>query len=252
MRRVRIIGIGAGDPDHVTVQAVKALNAVDVFFMPDKGSEKADLKRLRLEICERHIAHRNYRTQGFDVPRRDRSPSYRDDVATWHAAIQDIYERMLMDELQDGECGAFLVWGDPALYDSTIRVIEMLHAKGLPFEYDVIPGISSVQALAAAHRIPLNEIGEPVAIVPGRRLEEALAKGVDNVVVVLDGDAAYRRAAGDFDIYWGAYVGTEDQRLVSGRLAEVADEIETTRLHARAAKGWIMDTYLLRRRRGEG
>ena len=53
MRRIRIIGIGAGTPEHVTVQAIKALNTVDVVFVPDKGAEKAALRQLREEICRR-------------------------------------------------------------------------------------------------------------------------------------------------------------------------------------------------------
>ena len=52
MRRVFVIGIGAGNPDYVTVQAINALNEVDVFFVMDKGHEKEDLVRLRRE-CER-------------------------------------------------------------------------------------------------------------------------------------------------------------------------------------------------------
>ena len=250
MRKIRIIGIGAGHPDHVTIQAIKALNAVDVFFVPDKGAEKQELKQLRTQICERHIANPRHRTVEFDVPKRDRSSSYRDDVEAWHAAIQDMYEHLLMEQLADRECGAFLVWGDPALYDSTLRIIEKLHAKGLPLDYDVIPGISSVQALAAAHRVPLNRIGEPVAIVPGRRLDENFANAIDSVVVVLDGDNAYRRIHGDdVDIFWGAYVGTEDECLVSGRLSAVKDEIDAVRQRKKDAKGWIMDSYILRKRR---
>jgi len=38
MRRLLIIGIGAGDPEQVTVQAIRALNEADVFFMMDKGN----------------------------------------------------------------------------------------------------------------------------------------------------------------------------------------------------------------------
>ena len=250
MRNIRIIGIGAGHPDHVTIQAITALNAVDVFFVPDKGAEKQDLKQLRTQICERHILNPRYRTVEFDVPKRDRSSSYRDDVEAWHAAIQDMYEHLLMDQLADGECGAFLVWGDPALYDSTLRIVEKLQAKGLPLDYDVIPGISSIQALAAAHRISLNRIGEPVAIVPGRRLEESFASTIDSLVVVLDGDNAYRRIDGeDVDIFWGAYVGTADECLIAGRLSEVQDEIAATRARRKDAKGWIMDSYILRKRR---
>ena len=251
MRKIRIIGIGAGNPDQVTIQAITALNQVDVVFVPDKGAEKQELKQLRTQICARYIENARYRIVEFGMPQRDHSPSYRDDVAAWHAAIQDEYERLLMGDLAEGESGAFLVWGDPALYDSTLRIIQKLHAKALPFDYDVIPGISSIQALAAAHRIPLNRIGEPVAIVPGRRLGEGFADTIDSVVVVLDGDRAFRRIDGaDVDIFWGAYVGTEDECLVSGRLSDVADEIEAIRKRKKDAKGWIMDSYLLRKRRG--
>ena len=250
MRRVHIIGIGAGNPDYMTIQAIAALNEVDVFFIPDKGVEKADLKILRTRICERFIEDPGYRTVEVSMPTRDRSSSYRDDVEAWHTAIRDRYEDLLMEQLADGECGGFLVWGDPTLYDSTLRIIETIHAKGLPLEYDVIPGISSIQALAARHRIPLNRIGEPVAIVPGRRLDEGFANTIDSVVVVLDGDHAYRRVdADDIDIFWGAYVGTEDECLISGRLSEVMSEIDATRQSRKDAKGWIMDSYLLRKRR---
>ncbi len=52
--------------------------------------------------------------------------------------------------MADGECGAFLVWGDPTLYDSTIRIIEVIASSGRhSLGYEVIPGISSAQALAA-------------------------------------------------------------------------------------------------------
>lgn len=248
MRKVHIIGIGAGNPDYVTIQAIDAMNEVDVFFIPDKGVEKEDLKRLRRQICERYIKDQTYRTVDVSMPKRDRSASYRDDVEAWHAAIQDRYESLLMAHLADGECGAFLVWGDPTLYDSTLRIIEKIHAKGLLLEYDVIPGISSVQALAARHRVPLNRIGEPVAIVPGRRLDEGFPNTMDSIVVVLDGDRAYRQIEGeDVDIFWGAYVGTKDECLVSGRLSDVMNEIETIRQRRKKAKGWIMDSYLLRK-----
>jgi precorrin-6A synthase len=53
---------------------------------------------------------------------------------------------------------------------------------------------------------------------------------------------------GDYDIFWGAYLGTKEEILVSGKLADVKSEIADKRAKARAANGWIMDTYLLRRR----
>jgi precorrin-6A synthase len=252
VKRVLVIGIGAGNPEHVTIQAVNALNEVDVFFVIDKGETKSDLARLRREICERYIKDRAYRVVEADDPVRDRSgPAYRENVEAWRQKRVALCAKFINDELKDGECGGFLVWGDPALYDGTILVLQQILAEGsASFEYEIIPGISSVQALAAAHRIPLNRIGEAIQVTTGRRLAaEGMPAGVDNLVVMLDtGDAALKAARDDDpDIYWGAYLGTDGEILVSGKLLDRIDEIERTRKEKRAERGWIMDTYLLRR-----
>ncbi len=249
MRKVLIIGIGAGDPEYVTVQAINALNEADVFFIVDKGSEKEDLVRLRKEICERYVSG-SYRIVEVTDPERDRAPaSYVAAVEAWHEERAALYERMIRDELAEDGCGAFLVWGDPSLYDSTLRIVDRVLARGaVTFEHRVVPGISSVQALAARHRVPLNRIGEPIEITTGRRISEGLPGDVDNAVVMLDAHCAFRSLDGeDIDIFWGAYLGTADEILVAGKLGELADEIERTRREARERKGWIMDTYLLRR-----
>ena len=108
----------------------------------------------------------------------------------------------------------------------------------------MIPGITAVQALAARHRIPLNRIAEPVLLTTGRKLAEGFPPGIDSVVVLLDGEDTYRRFADqDMEIYWGAYLGTPDEILIAGKLADVADEIHRRRAEARQANGWIMDTY---------
>jgi precorrin-6A synthase len=251
-RKVLIVGIGAGNPEHVTVQAIAALNAANVVFIPTKGSEKADLAELRREICARFVTgDKPSRLVEFEVPTRDAAnPDYEAGVGDWHDAVQQAYERLLGEELREGETGAFLAWGDPALYDSVLRIFERIAAKGaLDLDYDVVPGISSVQALAAAHRLPLNRIGESVLITTGRKLAEGFPDTADSVVVMLDGQSAFGSVDPDTEIYWGAYLGTPDEILVAGRLGDVADEIERARREARARKGWIMDTYLLRKPR---
>jgi precorrin-6A synthase len=141
------------------------------------------------------------------------------------------------------------VWGDPSLYDSTLAVLERILARGaVAFEHEVMPGISSVQALTARHRIPLNRVGRPVEITTGRRLAEGFPVGVDEVVVMLDADCSFRHLHDDtLEIHWGAYVGMEDEILVSGRVGEVGEEIQRLRREARERKGWIMDAYVLRR-----
>lgn len=74
MRRIHVIGIGAGDPGYVTAQAVDALNDVDVFFASDKGAVKDDLVSLRREICERFIRDPGYRFVELPDPSGPRRP----------------------------------------------------------------------------------------------------------------------------------------------------------------------------------
>jgi precorrin-6A synthase len=250
MRRVLVIGIGAGNPDHLTLEAIEALNQADVFFMLDKGEAAEDLVRLREELCARHIRDPSYRIVRAPSPVREKSaPSYEAGVEAWHREKGEVFKALIGGELGDDECGAFLVWGEPSLYDSTLRILHQLIADGaVAFEYRSIPGISAAQALAAAHGIPLNRIGESVLFTTGRRLAEGLPADADSIVVFLDGGAAFKAIDDEgVEIYWGAYLGTEHQILVSGSLHDTKGEIERIKQTARRERGWIMDTYLLRR-----
>lgn len=251
MKRLLLIGVGAGDPEQVTIQAIKALNRADVFFLLDKGSSKTKLLDLRREICERYVENRDFRVVEAELPERERGVAdYAGSVVDLNAAKQTLFEQLIDEHVGDDECGAFLVWGDPALYDSSIRILDAILASGRQsFDYEVIPGITSVQALAARHRVALNHIGGAVQITTGRRLaREGMPSGVQDVVVMLDAQDSYAGLRGqDLEIFWGAYVGTPDELLISGRLDEVAERIRETRLKAREANGWIMDTYLLRK-----
>lgn len=247
MRKILLIGIGPGGPDFMTVQAIDALNRAQVLFLPDKGAEKAELREVREQICRRFIAKPDYRCVTIEIPQRAAPTNdYRETVDDWHAQIAARYRQILIDALPDDGCGAFLVWGDPALYDSTLRILDRLRAEGLDVDYEIIPGISAVQVLAARHRIALNRIGESVTITTGRKLA-AVGHVVDDLVVMLDGDETFAKIdAANITIYWGAYLGMADEILIAGKLSDVAAEIQRVRREAREAKGWIMDAYLLR------
>jgi precorrin-6A synthase len=251
MRKLLVIGIGAGNPDHMTVQAIDGLNRAEVLFIPDKGAKKNDLAELRRQICDRFVTNPNSRRVEFDVPvRAEPAPSYRSTVDDWHEAIAAIYEGLIRDELSQNGCGAFLIWGDPSLYDSALRILERVRLRGnVEFALDVIPGITAVQALAASHKMALNRIGDSVLLTTGRRLtEEGLPENAGSTIVMLDGKCAFNTLDDkDLLIHWGAYLGTPDEILISGRLGDVGDEIAKTREEARRKKGWIMDTYLLRK-----
>lgn len=250
MRKILIVGIGSGNPEHVTIQAINALNGADVLFVPTKGAAKSELADVRREIISRYVTSPASRTVEFAVPeRRTADRTYNRSVDTWHAAIADIHAKLIDSELGPDQTGAFLVWGDPMLYDSAIRIVERVRALGtVAFDFSVIPGITSLQTLCAAHRIPLNLVGKPVEITTGRRLSERFPDRCESVAVMLDGQQAFAEIDDpDAMIYWGAYLGTPDEITISGRLSEKSGEILERRRQARAEMGWIMDIYLLRK-----
>ena len=253
-RQVKVIGIGAGSPGHLTQEAIAALRSVDVFLVADKGAAKDELVSVRRAICAQFIdgtEGEDYRfvtvtdpVRGPDAERDD--TAYRSGVADWHAARADRYADVIADLPVDVVVG-FLVWGDPAFYDSTIRVVDAIGER-LPIDTHVVPGISAFQALAAAHGIVLHAVGQPVHITTGRRLAAEWSPALGSVVVMLDGHLACQalvERAPDLVIHWGAYLGLPQQTLRSGRLADVIDDLIALRAELRAEHGWIMDVYLL-------
>ena len=249
-----VIGIGSGDPDHLTREAVAALNRVDVFLVADKGAAKQDLVKLREDLCRTLITHDHYRFVEVPDPERgsDRerdATEYQAGVAVWHEARARRYAEIIAAEVGDGGTIGFLVWGDPAFYDSTIRIAESIRELGVDLEISVIPGISSIQLLAARHKIVLNRVGQPIHLTTGRRLLDEYSPTLGDVVVMLDGELACSGLVEQFNdlmIYWGAQLGLDDEVLVSGRLSEVISEIRAKRAAVRESRGWVMDTYLLR------
>ena len=245
-RHIHVIGIGVGNSDYLTVQAIEALNDTQVFFVMDKGEAKSDLVALRREICARFIREPGYRFVELPDPKRSAGPDYREAVSDWHAARARVWATAVAAELGPDGVGAFLAWGDPSLYDSTLRILDAVAAE-LDFTFDVIPGITAVQALTARHRIPLNEVGEPVVITTGRQLRKnGMGVSARSVIVMLDAECSFQACPPDTRIWWGAYLGTDDELLVAGTVGEVGTRIATLRAEARARHGWIMDTYLLR------
>jgi precorrin-6A synthase len=248
VRKIYVIGIGAGDPDHLTLKAAKAIGRTDVFFVLDKGEAKESMIEVRRQMMKAYGRPSRRIAEGVD-PSRDRAPAdYQGTIADWRHRRSEVTEALIGEHLLDDETGAFLVWGDPSLYDSTIAILDEILARGQTlFEYEVIPGVSSVSALAAKHRVPLNRVGRAFQVTTGRRLtDEGWPEGVDDLIVMLDAQQAFTAHPGAH-IYWGAYIGTPDELLASGPVAEVADEILRVRAEARERHGWIMDTYLLRR-----
>ncbi|WP_462417629.1 precorrin-6A synthase (deacetylating) [Kytococcus sp. Marseille-QA3725] len=250
-RRVHVIGIGAGDPTHLTLQAIEAMREVDVFLVADKGGAANDLLTAREELCRAHLADGTYRLlpvadpeRGADAPRR--GEAYTRGVKDWHAARAATWAEQIAG-LPDGAVVGFLVWGDPAFYDSTLRVLHQV-AERLPLDLRVTPGITAFQALAAVHGTVLHGIGEPVHVTTGRRLVQQWTPELGPTVVMLDAHLTCRELvdrAPDLTIHWGACLGLPQQEIRAGRLAEVIDEISAVRAALRERHGWVMDVYAL-------
>lgn len=238
--RVRVLGVGMG-PQHVTPEVGAALRTCDYVIAAEK-SEDDQLLAVRRAIA---AAHDVEVVVVPDPPRdREQTADYPTAVRTWHEARVAAYAEVLASR---GGTAGFLVWGDSSLYDSTLRVVEQL-ATRMSIEYDVLPGISAPQLLAARHRIVLHEVGRPVHVTTSRRLADDIAAGQDNVVVMLGGELDVTGLE-TWAIWWGANLGTDTEELVSGRVGAVLADLAAARARAKQAAGWVMDIYLLRETR---
>lgn len=250
-RRVRVVGIGSGGLDQITVEAAAALRASDYALAAVKGPADP-LVDLRTRLLARHAP--GVELVGVPDPERDRSSSststpldYRGVVLDWHEARSLAWERAIAARPGDV---AIPVWGDPAFYDSTLRILDRIADRGaLELEVEVLPGISALQVLAARHRLVLHEIGGTVTVTTGRRLREVVAAGADNVVVMLNADPPPGELS-DWRIWWGGNLGAAGETILAGRVGDVLEEVRQARERLRAEHGWVMDVYLLRRDEG--
>lgn len=252
---LHVLGIGMG-PQHITPEVSTALRSCSYVVTLDKsatpGAHAGDGTDQQLAI-RRAIAE----AHGVDLvvvpdPPRDRSrheseADYRAAVAAWHAAR---VERMAT--ALDGRSGevALLSWGDPSLYDSMVRLAEQLAGR-LGCDWDVLPGISAPQLLAARHRIVLHPVGGPVHVTTARRLGEALDSGQRNVLVMLTSPAVLdevesRPELADWQLWWSANLGSHGEQNLSGTVREVLPRARAARDAAKQADGWVMDLFLLR------
>ena len=244
MITLSLIGIGTGNPGHLTAEAVQALNAADLILLPRKGEEKSDLADIRHLILSQ-VLTTPVPVAEYDVPQRADQTDYLGAVNDWHDAIAALWLDAITARLPQGGTVALMVWGDPSLYDSTLRIAARLPGVAVK----VIPGITSLQVLTAAHAIPLNTLAAPVTITTGRQLRDhGWPEGAVTLAVMLDKGGAFTTIdPTDTIIWWGAYVGMPQQALIHGPLSEVSEDILSTRARLRAEHGWIMDIYLLRR-----
>ena len=140
IRRLLLIGIGAGDPSFVTVQAAGAIAEVDAFLVIDKGEAKADLASVRRQVLDRFTGSKPFRILTLEDTVRSTDVPYEDAVAQWHLERVAAFERTMLADVDEDETAGILVWGDPSLYDSTLRIVDQVNAAGrLSLDGDASP-----------------------------------------------------------------------------------------------------------------
>ena len=158
------VGLGPGDPELITLKGLRAIEAADVVFVPTRRDEEPSYA---LTIAGDLIDPQRQAivTLPFPVaPGRD----------GWRERC-----RPILAELAGGRRGVFLTEGDPSLYSAFGHIRATLRRLEPELAVDVIPGVSSVTAAAAAAGLSLADYGERVAILPASyaldRLESVLA-----------------------------------------------------------------------------
>ena len=247
-----LVGIGTGNPRHITLEAIEQLKSADILIIPRKEDIKSGLADLRYQICNKFLGGETPPIFEFNFPTRNNKKSYIEAVDEWHDAIAKVWTDCIKNAQKalkkQVKSVGLLIWGDPSLYDSSLRIAKRL--KPNP-HITVIPGITSVQALTSAHKIAINEIGKPFVVTTGREIANfGFPDGIDTAIIMLDGNCSFTLLDQEiYHIWWGAYLGMEYEVLIAGKLQEVSKVIVETRRKARETHGWIMDSYMLRRRK---
>ncbi|GII21499.1 precorrin-2 C(20)-methyltransferase [Planosporangium mesophilum] len=212
------VGVGPGDPELVTLKAVRVLATAGRVFVPvldaaDTGRAEATVRaHASHERIERLVFALNERT---DTARRERH---------WDAAGSRVAQ-WLRDT---GGTAAFATIGDPNVY-STFGYLAQTVRDLLPdVVVETIPGITAMQAMAAASGTPLVEGTEPLTLLPLARGVEPLRDALtgDGTVVVYKGGRHLRRIAelakdAGRDAVYGEHLGLPDERVRS--LSDVDD-----------------------------
>ncbi|MFC8274619.1 precorrin-2 C(20)-methyltransferase [Streptomyces sp. NPDC057271] len=173
------VGLGPGDPNLMTLAAVRAIDSADVIAYHSARHGRSIARSIAAEhIREDHVEERL--VYPLTVETTDHPGGYR-------GALDDFYEEAsarLAAHLDAGRTVAVLAEGDPLFYGS----YQHMH-KRLADRYDttVIPGVTSVSAAAARLGEPLCEAEEVLTIIPGTLPEDELTArlaGTDSAVVM--------------------------------------------------------------------
>lgn len=157
------VGVGPGDPDLLTVKAVRLLEACDIVAVPDSGTSP----QAALEIAGKYIEGKKVVSIYLPMTRDEKQL----------AQCRQAAAEELCGFLEQGKTVVFLTLGDPSVYSTYTYLHKLVREKG--YEAQMVPGVTSFCAAAAALGVPLCESGQPLHILPSSYAgaEEDLALG---------------------------------------------------------------------------
>lgn len=167
------IGVGPGDPELLTVKAIKAIEQLDVIIAPKTEKKEGSVA---LNIAKDYIkADTEIVYQVFPM-----KVGFADDDSAWQSNKKEI-----LDLLQQGKNVGFLTLGDPMFYSTYIYVFRLLQQEAI--EIETIPGIPAFCAIASATNTPIVEGDCILSVIPANMPEDkvkAALKTCDNAVLM--------------------------------------------------------------------
>lgn len=243
LEKIYLIGIGPGDPKYLTLEAKELIERLSLFLIPKKVGSKKDLTLARLSILEKIKGKKNYEIIFLPFPEREKGVNYKEKVREWRQKKAEILKEALL-AAKAKEAG-FLIWGDPTIYDGHIEIFQEIE-KDLPIKWEVIPGLSAFQVLASKCKCSLTELSTPLSFHTPRTLR--LLKEITHpIVVFLDNYETYKKfKEHPLELIWGAFVGSNDEIIMRGKLKEIAESHSLMRKNLKNKKGYLMEIYILK------
>lgn len=162
MKKLYGIGTGPGDKELLTLKAIRTMEEASIIFVPNNKGENMALNTAREFIKGKEIVY-------IDLPMGSVT-----DNDYKNAAIT------IMNNIADGESGAFLTIGDPMIYSTFTYIMDELKDKEI--EIEIVSGIPSFIAAAASMKSPLTTKGDDFILCDD--LEEEKIKGLQSVAIL--------------------------------------------------------------------
>jgi precorrin-2/cobalt-factor-2 C20-methyltransferase len=187
---LRVIGIGPGDPELLTLKAVRIINDSEVLCVPKGREEGSSLalsiveKAVKLdgkEIMEAHFPMRKTKRQEPEINGPGTGKADEELDEKWNETVQAI-----LSKIRKGIDVVFLTLGDPAIYSTFFYLYEKLTALQADLVIEIVPGVSSITASAARAGISLGLGNEKIAVLPANYMDNlrATLETFDTVVLM--------------------------------------------------------------------